>query len=132
MIADGQQRRVEAGDPPGPLLCPRNPRPELPPQPTTRLSPHDHRLADLRMLKPNPLKCLISAFTASLQAAHDAAEAQRVEAAKLREELAAANSKIMEETVKLLEAEKDTIEVANAPLKVNFKIFGILRIAQLA
>ena len=74
----------------------------------------------------------LSAFTASLQAAHDAAEAQRVEAAKLCEELAAANSKIMEETVKLLEAEKDTIEVANAPLKVNFKIFGILRIAQLA
>ena len=33
----------------------------------------------------------LSAFHASLQAAHNAAEAQRVEAAKLHEELAAAS-----------------------------------------
>ena len=48
----------------------------------------------------------LSAFHASLQAAHDAAEAQRVELAKVRGELAAANQKTMEETIKRLEAEK--------------------------
>ena len=45
--------------------------------------------------------------------------AQRVEAAKLREELAAANSKAMEGTIKRLKAEKAAIEAANASLKVT-------------
>ena len=48
----------------------------------------------------------LSAFHALLRAAHEAAEAQRVEAAKLCEELAAVNVKTMEETIKRLEAEK--------------------------
>ena len=51
--------------------------------------------------QPDPTQ---SAFLASLQAAHDSAEAQRVEAAKLRDRLAAADAKIMEETIKQLEA----------------------------
>ena len=42
----------------------------------------------------------ISAFTASLQVAHGAAEAQRVETTKLREELVMVNAKIMEEMIK--------------------------------
>ena len=52
----------------------------------------------------------LSAFHASMQAAHDAAEAQRVEAAKLREELAAEKTKTMEEMIKRLKAEKASIE----------------------
>ena len=66
--------------------------------------------------QPDPTQ---SAFLASLQAAHEAAEAQRVEAAKLREELAAANAKTMEETIKRLEAEKAAIEAKNTSLQVT-------------
>ena len=71
----------------------------------------------------------ISAFTASLQVAHDAAEAQRVEAAKLRDELATANAKIIEETIKRLEAEKVAIEAANASLKVTADAANAARVA---
>ena len=62
-----------------------------------------------------------SAFLASLQAAHDIAEAQRVKAAaaKLHNQLAAANAKTMEETIKRLEAEKAAIEAKNASLQVT-------------
>ena len=61
----------------------------------------------------------ITAFTASLQVAHDAAEAQRVDNAKLREELAAEKTKTMEEMIKRLEAEKVAIEAANEALRVT-------------
>ena len=68
----------------------------------------------------------LTAFHTSLQAAHDAAEKQRVENDKqrvknnkLRDQVAAANAKAMEETIKCLEAEKVAIEAANASLKVT-------------
>ena len=61
----------------------------------------------------------IDAFHASLQAAHDAAEAGRVREAKLRDELAASHQKTMEETIKRLEAEKVAIEAANEVLRVT-------------
>ena len=61
----------------------------------------------------------INAFHASLQAAHDAAEAGRVHEAKLCDELAASHQKTMEETIKHLEAEKVTIEAANEALQVT-------------
>ena len=47
--------------------------------------------------QPDPTQ---SAFLTSLQAAHDITEVQRVEAAKLRDQLAAANAKAMEEMIK--------------------------------
>ena len=59
----------------------------------------------------------INAFHASLRAAHDSAEAQRVELAKVRDELAAANQKAMEETIKRLEAEKTAIAAQNTTLQ---------------
>ena len=103
LIADGQQRRQEAGDPPGPLLRPRDPASASAsannsPQPAR---PQAGEPGDVETQPPQMSD--ISAFTTSLQAAHDVAEAQRVEAAKLREELAAANAKIMEETIKRLD-----------------------------
>ena len=99
LIADGQQRRQEAGDPPGPLLRPRNPASasasaNTSPQPAPRPAGESE---DVETQPPQMSD--ITAFTASLQVAHDAAEAQRVEAAKLREELATANAKVMEETI---------------------------------
>ena len=61
----------------------------------------------------------LSAFHTLLQAAHNAAEAQRVELAKVRGQLAAANQKTMEETIRRLEAEKATIEAQNMTLEVT-------------
>ena len=61
----------------------------------------------------------LTAFTASLQVAHNAAEAQRVETAKLREELAAEKTKTMEAIIGRLEAEKVAIEAANTALQVT-------------
>ena len=61
----------------------------------------------------------INALHASLQAAHDPAEAGRVREAKLRDELAASHQKTMEETIKRLEAEKVAIEAANEALRVT-------------
>ena len=52
-----------------------------------------------------------------------------MEAAKLREELAAANSKAMEETIKRLEAEKAAIEAANASLKVTADAANAAKVA---
>ena len=100
MIADGQQRRQEAGDPTGPLLHPHDQASASAsannsPQPAR---PQAGESEDVDIQPPQMSD--LSAFHASLQAAHDAAEAQRVEAAKLREELAAANSKTMEEMIK--------------------------------
>ena len=61
----------------------------------------------------------LTAFTASLQVAHNAAEAQRVETAKLREELAAEKTKTMEAIIGRLEAEKIAIEERNTALQVT-------------
>ena len=61
----------------------------------------------------------INALHASLQAAHDAAEAGRVHEAKLRDKLAAANQKTMEAMIKQLEAEKAAIEERNTALQVT-------------
>ena len=66
--------------------------------------------------QPDPTQ---SAFITSLQAVHDITEAQRVEAAKLHDQLAAANAKTMEETIKRLEAEKAAIEAKNVSLQVT-------------
>ena len=66
--------------------------------------------------QPDPTQ---PAFLASLQAAHDIAKAQRVEAAKLRGQLAAANAKTMEEMIKRLGAGKAAIEAVNASLQVT-------------
>ena len=76
--------------------------------------------------QPDPTQ---TAFLASLQVAHDAAEAQRVEAAKLRDQLAVANAKTMEETIKRLEAEKAAIEAANESLKVTADAANAAKVA---
>ena len=73
-------------------------------------------------MKPNPLsRCQIKLpeFIASLQAVHDAAEAERVENAKLREQLSAAAANNMEETIKRMEAEKAALEAQNTALQVT-------------
>ena len=56
LIADGQQRQAEAGDPDGPLLRPRDQARVSIPRPTTGFSPRVRRLATLRTLISNPLK----------------------------------------------------------------------------
>ena len=59
----------------------------------------------------------MSDLSALLQAAHGAAEAQRVENDKLRDQIAAANAKAMEETIKRLEAAKASIETEKRSLQ---------------
>ena len=75
LIADGQQRRAEAGDPPGPLLRPRDPAgasasANNSPQPARTQAGESE---DVETQPPQMSD--LSAFHASLQAAHDAAEA---------------------------------------------------------
>ena len=52
-----------------------------------------------------------------MQAAHAAAEAERVKTAELREELAAERAATMQETIKRMEAEKATLEERNKHLE---------------
>ena len=79
LIADGQQRRAEAGDPPGPLLRPcdqagASASANNSPQPV-RAQAGESEDMDIQP----PQMTNLSAFHTSLQAAHGAAEAQRVE-----------------------------------------------------
>ena len=76
LITDSQQQRQEASDPAGHLLHPRDPASASAsannsPQPTQLLAGESE---DVETQPPQMSD--ISAFTASLQVAHDAAEAQ--------------------------------------------------------
>ena len=89
LIEEGQQRQAEAGDPSGPLTrqaldqARASASANNSPQPRQAAESEDVDTQPPRIMgdQPDPTQ---SAFLASLQAAHDAAEAQRVEAAKFR------------------------------------------------
>ena len=115
---EGRQRQAAAGDPPGPLtrLTVNQARASA----SANNSPEPKPAGESEDVETQPPQMSdIDALHASLQAAHDAAEAGRVREAKLRDELAASHQKTMEETIKRLEAEKVAIEAANEALRVT-------------
>ena len=92
LIADGQQRRQEAGDPPGPLLRPRDPAsasasannsPEPAPRPAGE--PEDVDTQPPPTMDDHPTQPSPADVFAAMQAAHTAAEAEREKNAKLLE-----------------------------------------------
>ena len=98
---EAQQVQTEAGNPPGTVTRPvleqaraASASASSSPQPAWQAGNTED--ADTQ---PPHIMGDQSAFLASLQSAHDAAEAHRVEAAKLRDQLAAANAKAMQETI---------------------------------
>ena len=118
IIEEGQQRQAEAGDPSGPLT--RQALDQARASASANNSPAPKPAGESEDIETQPPQMSdINAFHASLQAAHDAAEAGRVREAKLRDELAASHQKTMEETIKRLEAEKVAIEAANEVLWVT-------------
>ena len=108
---EGRRRQAEAGDP-AHLL--RSIVTQAAASASANNSPAPKPAGESEDVETQPPQMSdINAFHASLQAAHDAAEAGRVREAKLRDELAAANQKTMEAMIKQLKAEKAAIEAKN-------------------
>ena len=122
---EGRRRQAEAGDPAHLLRsivtqAAASASANNSPFRSARNSPEPRPAGESEDVETQPPQMSdINAFHASMQAAHEAAEVRRVEIAAVCDELAAANAKTMEETIKRLEAEKVAIEAANEALRVT-------------